>query len=264
MFPVLFAWGPLQLRTITLFIIMSILATAFLFWRKGREEHYQEEDVFDVFLWSSFWGFIWARIGYIILQFPHFGLSPLKWIDVFGEPGVSLTVGLVAASVFMYRSAHGRKWDAFEILDFWSIALTNGLAWLALGWWFDGVAFGTATNLPWGMVFPGVFERHHPNQLYLVLLYVLLFIYLSKVEYRYRMFSWYRGGKNTAQTGFLVSLFLIIVSVFYLGLSFITPSTWTLSFLRLDQVVAVAGLISGAVLLYQRSGRTIWRPRFHR
>lgn len=259
MWPLLFAWGPLQLKTISVSVTVAVFATAFLFWRKGREEHYNEMDIFDVFLWSVMGGLLWGRVGYVVMHFGDFGLAPLRWLDVVHFPGLSLTIGLIGASLMMYRAAQGRRWDAFEMLDFWSIAMANGLAWLSLGWWFDGSAFGVQTNLPWGMSFPGVFDRHHPNQLYLAIVYVLLFWYLSKVEYRYRTFSWYRAGRNTAQTGFLISMFVIIVSAVHIGLSFITPTALVVMGVRVDLVAAVAGLIVGLAMLFHRSGRTLWR-----
>lgn len=260
MWPVLFQWGQFELRTTSIFLMLALFTSGFVMWRKCREEHYLEDELFDGFLLAVVVGLITARIGFIFLRFELFGFDPIKWLDIWGSPGLETVLGLLAATWYIYRFARKHKWDAFEILDFWSIAVCAGMVFVSIGLFFNGTGFGVQTTLPWGMVFPGVFAKHHPLQLYQTLFFALLGFYLVRIEYKYRMFAWYRAGKNTAQTGFLVSVGILIASIWHLGMSFISLG-YVIAGVRVDQVVAASGVVLGIVLLYRRSGRTLGLSR---
>src|SRR5476649_2015478 len=203
MFPVLFSIHPVTIYTISVFLVLAFLVSGYVFWRKGREEHYQEEELFDAFLLTTVWGIIWARIGFILLNFSHFQLAPIKWLDVFSYPGTYPLLGLAMGIWFLYQRAKKQKWDENEILDFAVLAISAGLVIVSIGSFFDGSGIGNPTSLPWGVTFPAVFDSRHPTQLYGALFYLLVFVFLNWLEPRYRMFEWYRNKKHSAQTGFL-------------------------------------------------------------
>lgn len=253
MFPILFQLGPVMIRTLNVIMVIAFIATAFIFWRKTREEHYEEAMVFDGYLLSILFGLILSRIIFIILRFEHFGENALHWFDIFGHPGFSVYALAIGATYYLYRYAVKKKWDAFEILDFWSMALSLGLSLMWLGFFFEGTAFGKPTALPWGITFPGVFEKHHPAQLYLAFFYFCLYLYLAWVEYRYRTFNWYRQGKNTAHTGFLISVFLLVTGVFSFGLSWLMLPSFSLMGINGETIVSALAGVSGGFLLYSRS-----------
>jgi len=257
MLPILFSLGPVTFRTFTLFLILAFLGVAFLFWRKGREEHYEESQLFDGFLLATLFGFFMGRIGFIVLQFGSFGLNILSWLDIWSRPGFNMLVAILAASVYLYRYAHNQRWDEFEITDFWVQAVSFGLGLIWLGLLFDGSSFGYATTMPWGVVFPGVFEKHQPTQLFMAVFFFAQFAYLAWVEYRYRTFSWYRSGKNTAQTGFLTSMFVLFTGLFSFILSFFMPGQLVLQGTAIDSLVYAVMAILGGLLLFHRSGRTL-------
>lgn len=261
MFPVLFAAGPFQFRTFSFFLMLGFLITAFLFWKKGREEHYPEIQLFDGFLLATMLGIVAGRIGYVLSQLSTFGFSVFKWIDIFNYPGINGAIGLVAASIYLYQYAKANKWDAFEILDFWVLSLAGGLAVGYVGLFFDGSAFGTPTQLPWGFTFPGLQEPHHPTQIYFAIFFFIVSWYLAKLEYKYRTFEWYRAGKKTAQTGFLVSLFLIVTTAFFLLMTWFKPPVFSFFGVNGDRIAAIAGLLFGGWLLFTRSGRTLLKPK---
>lgn len=261
MFPILFAIGPFQLRTLSFFLVLSFLTTAFLFWKKGREEHYPEIQLFDGFLMATMVGLLMGRVGYVLSQLGTLGFSVFKWVDVFNYPGISGAIGVLAASLYLYRYANKNKWDAFEILDFWVLSLAGGLAIGYVGLFFDGSAFGLPTALPWGITFPGVQEPHHPAQLYFAVFFFILSWYLARAEYKYRTFEWYRAGKKTAQTGFLISVFLIAAAAFFLIMTWFKPPVFAWYGVNGDRVLSLIGLIYGSLLLLNRSGRSFWRHK---
>lgn len=258
MFPILFSLGQIQLRTETLFFILAFLVSAFIFWKKGREEHYSETQLFDGFLLAVVFGFLVSRVGYIVVNFPQFEWNVIRWLDVFAYPGSHLVLGLLGSTLYIAWFAQKKKWDVFEILDFWVLATALSAVLRYFGYFFDGTVFGNVTNLPWGIIFPGVFEKRHPLQLYFAIFYLLLFVLLSRAEYRYRTYEWYRAGKKTAQTGFLISVFIIGSSFFSFLMSFLQPADFSWGGIVWDPWIYMAVAIFGVILLIKRSGRELF------
>jgi phosphatidylglycerol:prolipoprotein diacylglycerol transferase len=255
MYPTLLDFGPLLIKTQSLFNALAFLTTAFVFWRKTKEEHYSQDQAFDAFLLSSMVGLMTGRIGFVITHFSILGLNLWKWLDVVSHPGSSVLFGLLGASLYLYRHSGKQKWDQFEILDFWFLAVSAGLVLTSLGNFFAGVGFGHQTNLPWGMVFSGVVEKHHPAQIYAMLFFLGLYIYLNWVEYHYRTFLWYRAGKKTAQTGFLTSVFLLAVGGYLVVSQLFMPVQLSWWGVNLDLATYLLLMITGGLMLYLKSGR---------
>ncbi|NCO12637.1 prolipoprotein diacylglyceryl transferase [Candidatus Pacearchaeota archaeon] len=255
MWPVIFSLGNFELRTLTVFTVLSLFSAGFVFWKRGREEHYSEMDLFDGFLLSLLIGFFFGRLAYIFFNIEQLGINLIKWLDIFSYPGVNSIIMFTIAGIYLYRFALKKNWDVFEVLDFSVGAFSISQFFLWFGLFLDGSSFGVKTDLPVGMIFPGLFEKHHPIQLYYMIFYLALFTYLSRVEYNYRTFSWYRFGKKTAQTGFLTSMFFIFSGLFSLIVNFFSLPALVVNGIRLDFFLSIFGLIFGLFLLGLRSGR---------
>lgn len=257
MFPELFSIGSFSLRTLSIVLLLAFFLGAFVLWRKAREEHYPEDQVFDMFLVSSLLGVIGARAGYILFNFNQFGFSLVKWLDTISNAGFNGIIGIFVAGAYIYKYAQRKKWDSFEIIDFWMISISLMLALVYFGQFLDGSGAGYPTGLPIGVVFPGLFEPVHPVQLYHSIFFLILYFYLSKVELEYRNFQWYRSGKKSAQTGFLLSMSLLSGGLFFFIVSFLKPAIIEIWGTNIDQLLALFIFISGALLLYHRSGRPL-------
>jgi phosphatidylglycerol:prolipoprotein diacylglycerol transferase len=258
MLPILFALGAVKIYTESVFLAVAFLMMGYVFWRRGREEHYAEDELFDGLLLALVWGVIWSRIGFILLHLDVFGLSLGKWFDVAFAPGFLPLAGVIAGAWFLFRYAKKQKWNAFEILDFAALAVTMAFAIVWLGAFFGGTNFGYNTTLPWGITFPQVFDKRHPTQIYGFALYTVLFFYLSWVEGKYRTYEWYRDKKHSAQTGFLFCVFLIAYGLFGLLLGSLMPPQMVVFGVSLDLPLRGLILVYGCLQLYLRTGRTLF------
>ncbi len=250
-------WGRAGLSW--LLVLVGGLGGLYFFWSKAQEESFDLWAAFDGIWLATIGGLLGARLGYVVLHPREFGLSIEKILNLWSYPGMWATSGLLVAVYAMYRFALDTKRDAWEVWDFFSILV----AWF-LGWWWlsrlvVGVAAGTSTTLPWGMIFPNRLELAHPVQLYAGVGYLLLFGYLWWSEPRYRFFFWYRSKKRTARPGFLSAVFLIASSLLQFGLSFVQPVFFLLpGGFELNQVLGFLLFLTGCVLLYLRSGRSFF------
>lgn len=258
MLPTLINIGSFHLQTLSVFQAIAFFACALVFWRRAKEESYLEAKVFDGFLLSFIVGWLSGRAGHIIFSWDKFGFDVLRWLNVVHFPGSHLYFAIVGATVCLYFYAKKQRWDEFEILDWWAQALVMGLFWLNLGFLFAGIRFGHTTGLPWGIVFPGVFEPRHPLQLYFVIFHLILFKCLDWLEFNYRSFEWYRSGKKTARTGFLFITFIISYSFFSLLMGFIQPAQLLLGEVALDGLVYLLFTLIGLYLLFVRANRLLF------
>jgi phosphatidylglycerol:prolipoprotein diacylglycerol transferase len=257
MYPTLINFGSVTISTNSVFGLLAFLTTAFVYWRKTREEHYHQDQAFDAFLLASVMGLLVGRLGFVLFNFGELGKNVWNWFDVINHPGSLELFSLLGASLFFYRYSGKKKWDQFEVLDFWFLAISAGMVFKQLGSFFAGTGFGYETQLPWGMIFPGVFTKHHPAQLYATLFFLGLYIYLYWAEYHYRTFLWYRAGKKTARTGFLTCVFLIATGLFMLLMQLVRPAQLEINQIGLDYIVYGAMTLIGGVMMYVKSGRSI-------
>ncbi len=247
------------LRSLALgpFLVLAYLVGAYLFWKKGKEEYYDEHQLFDVLIASSFWGLVAARLGFIAANFSNFGLDILKWFSLITYPGYVGFVGLIVGAIILFKSAEKRKWDAFEVADFGAIGMSFSAAIISLGTFVNGSAFGNPTSLPIGLSFPGVFDKRHPTQLYAMVLYFLLFILLWKLERVYRTFLWYRENRRTAQSGFVFAVFCIGFGIITASMIIVQPASIHIFSVPIDPIIGVSSAFTGLFSLFIRSGRTL-------
>lgn len=254
MLPILFSFGPISIRSFYVFSLLAFFLAGFVFWRKGKEEYYDENVLFDGFILTMIFTLLSSRLGYILMHLPDLGSSVVSWFDLMSHPGLNGLFGGIGGTLFLYRYAIKQKWDAFEVLDFWATCLSICLGVIWLGLFFDGTGFGFATSLPWGVIFPEVFEKHHPVQIYASFFYFVLYFYLLKLEYQYRTFSWYINKRKNAQTGFIFSIFLISLGLIELALAFLTPSELIIQGINLDWAIAMLTSLFGVLILLSRAG----------
>ncbi len=253
MWQTLFSWGPLTLRTFNIFLVVAFCLTAFLFWRRGREEHYQEDQLFDGFLVSFLFGLLAARAAYVLGNLSQIGTNIGAWFDLMGRPGLIGPVGFFVAAVMLFRFASRNKFDAYEILDMWSSAAALGMAVIMWGTFFHDSGWGL--TLPSMMQFIPNFSLRFPLWLLSGILFGGLYIMLVRLEFRYRLINWYRNGHSVAQTGFLTAFGLIYSSLSLLVLTFLGLHLLPMGQIWAERGVYFIGALVGALILLSRSYR---------
>jgi len=244
-----FAFGP--------FLVIGFLVSLFVIWKRGREEYYDQDQLIDLVIRAGLWGVVAARLGFIVSHFSQFGFDVLKWFSLFQYPGYIGVIAVIVGLLYVLFSAKRLHWDEYEVADFSSTGLSLAMVFFYLGMFFNGSGFGFPTNLPVGIMFPGVFDKRHPTQLYAVVLYLILFFILWKLESVYRTFLWYRSNRRTAQSGFILAVFCIGYGTIGVLLSFFQPSFFSIGAVSSEAVIRAALMLFGFALLFKRSGRAI-------
>lgn len=238
----------LRVGFIFVWTILTLVFSGFVLWRKLKRERIDFEDkIIDRALLSVFLGLLAGRIIYIVFHFSTFGFSLVKWLSVGALPGI-IDVAAISVGLLIFWLSLGKEWkDPMEVLDYTSIGLAFLLFFTSLGnILLQALTFSLANILGSSVILPTFDLQTFLSPVILSTSYLILFIFLSRVEKKYRTFLWYRSKRRSAQTGFVTAAFLIGYGLFGLVLG-----------INIESLLKLLVIIAGIVLLYVRSGRML-------
>lgn len=181
--------------TLSAFVFLAFLWSAFVFYKKSVEYHENEDVIFNAILLMGILSFVFARGWYVASNLSWF---VGHWIRVFfmkeypGMSGWGVVVGVLVAVLFLVRKT---KKDLYKLLDLASLGLSAGIP----------IVFAAKGALVTeSVVVFGLFSA----ELAKGLLLALWFFFLWWAEGEYRTFEWYRFRKTQARTGFVTGVFM--------------------------------------------------------
>ncbi len=171
--PVLLHLGPLKIRWYGLMYVVGFMASYFLVKKQIRDFKFDPlvahfENLNIVLIIAIIIG---GRLGYVLFyNLPYYLDNPLE-IPATWSGGMSFhgaTVALIIAGFIFCRL---KKISFWKTADIYVVTVPIGLGLGRIGNFINGELFGRATDLPWGMIFPGGGPViRHPSQLYEVIL----------------------------------------------------------------------------------------------
>lgn len=200
--------------------------------------------LFDVVIVGLIAGVIFARLFYVVF-YPgdKYLKNPLEIFQIH-DGGLAIYGGLIGAVVFGSLTAKLRKLKVAAVLDIASLGFLIGQAVGRWGNFINQEAFGSATDLPWGMYSDNtarvVDGNVHPCFLYESLLCILGFVLLHFFTRKFRRYD--------GQTFLLYIVWYGFCRFFIEGLrtdSLMIPGVN----LRVSQVIAAVCVIVGVILL---------------
>ena len=200
--------------------------------------------LFDVVIVGLIAGVVFARLFYVVF-YPgdKYRENPMEIFQIH-DGGLAIYGGLIGAVVFGGLMAKIRKMKVAAVLDIASLGFLIGQGIGRWGNFINQEAFGSATDLPWGMHSDNtalvVDGNVHPCFLYESLLCLLGFVLLHFFTRKLRRYD--------GQTFLLYIVWYGACRFFIEGLrtdSLIIPGTG----LRVSQVIAAACVVAGIILL---------------
>lgn len=251
--PLLVQLGPVPIYSFGVMLVIGILLSMYVVWKKIGEYHIESDDFFDLSFLVLIWGVVGARAAYILEHFDQFGLSVVKWLWLTNYSGMAIWGGLVAGLITVLLWTKSRDYKVIEVLDLFVIGLSLGQAVGRVGSFLDGSSVGKAAN--WGIMMAGSGEKLIPIQLFEALGYLLLFLWLWYAERKYRMFEWYRAGKSAARSGFLLFCYLFFAGVIWAASSLFRAEVWYVGVVNLYFVFGLIMMLTGVLGIVVRSGK---------
>jgi phosphatidylglycerol---prolipoprotein diacylglyceryl transferase len=235
MLPVLFSVFGFDVQSYGVSKGVAALVAAFLLGRAFERLALSRDLAYSLVMWATIWGFVGAKIYYLLEQLPNFDVHHLGGMGFTWYGGL---IGGVVAALIMVRR-HQLPLGVVAGAAAVPLTIAYGIGRLGCLLSGDGT-YGRPTSLPWGMTFPnGVVPTDvpvHPTPLYEALAAIVIAAALWALGRRWNppaVFGAYLALSGISR--FLVE-FLRINEPALLGLT--QPQLW-----------AMVSLITGVVLI---------------
>ena len=260
MFPVIASFGPFTISSLGLMMALAFLVGSFEIWKKSKEEHYEDDDIFDIIFLTFFGGLISGRLFHIMFHFSDFGFDLSKWLNL-GYSNQISWLGFLFGLMYVLFLIHKRKkFNYFEFLDLSVFGMVLVHILIRIGQFLDGSYLGSVTSLPVGLIFPGETVARYPIQLFEVVILIGLFFYLKWLSSHYRLFSWYQDSRGKAHSGFLWLSYMVVVCVMFILFDFISERDVVLWIISIRQVIASLMLTVVLIMFWIRAGNKVELP----
>lgn len=231
----IYTWGAAVASGLIISISLLLLA--------ARKQGFAVENIMDLILISLIFGFLGARIGYVISQWPYYFAHPADIFKIW-QGGLGFVPGFIAATLACAYYIKLKNLNFAKIADLFApyLALAYGIS--RIGCFLIHDHLGKVTKMPWGIAING--KGYHDAGLYGIVNGLTLFIFLIIMR-RFIKPASPAGGNDglLAAVGLLYySIVRFIIELFQTGphLAGITYTGWIVFFLGLWSLLFIIEL----------------------
>ena len=194
--PVMFNIGGFELRYYGLMWAITFLLGERFFTGYARREGFGGQIIETGFIWIVLGAILGARIGHCLFyEFDYYIVRPWAILTEFRNGGMASHGSALGMLFGMWMTARKHKMPYVWWLDRIMIPVTIGGALVRLGNLMNSEIVGKVTDVPWAFQFvrlhPGMpiesIPAQHPAQLYEALCYIITFVILCVMYYKYDM-----------------------------------------------------------------------------
>jgi len=236
--PVAFKIFGIEVMWYGVLISMGVLIGTILALRETKRVGVKEDDFIDLLLFAIPSAIIGARIYYVVFNWDYYGRN-LEQILNFRGGGLAIHGAIIAATIVGIIFTKKRGLNFWQIADIASPSLILGQAIGRWGNFINQEAYGTPTDLPWGIMVNGV--KVHPTFLYESLGNFIIFIILL----------WYRRKKQRV-SGEVFLLYIMLYSLVRFFVEGLRIDSLMLGPVRVAQLVSLCAIIIGIYLFNKR------------
>ena len=192
--PVMVSIGGFEIRYYSLMWAAALFVGAWIFGYFCKKEGRPQALADSAFLYIALGTMIGARVGHCLFYEPeYYLLKPWAIITEFRNGGMASHGSALGMLFGMWMTARKHKMPYVWWLDRIMIPVAIGGALVRLGNLMNSEIVGRATDVPWGFKFvrlyPNIGEAmippQHPAQLYEAICYVITFVILCVMYYKF-------------------------------------------------------------------------------
>jgi phosphatidylglycerol:prolipoprotein diacylglycerol transferase len=189
--------GPITTHWYGIFMALALAAGLLVSLHIAKWYNVGKEAVCDLFFYLVIFGFLGARIFYILYNPAYFWQHPLDIVKIW-QGGIAIHGALVFGALTVWWFAKKHRADVWKLAAIFTPGIALGQAIGRWGNYFNQEVFGRPTNLPWGIPIDAInrppgfenFQFFHPTFLYesignLIIFGVLLwlhYIFIKKLQ----------------------------------------------------------------------------------
>ncbi len=186
--------GGVDLGLPSFFFLLTLgfmLSTPILL-KESNRSGVSAKSILDISLWGAAAVLFGGRLGHVLLTRPRYFLEyPDRIFDIW-HGGLNLMGAAVAGALFLVLWLRRHPLKFWRVADIFAPALSFCLIFFGVGCLSAGCFYGKPIDYPWGMEWPWAVVFYggqvpdilrgiglHPTQLYLSMLHIVLFLFLS-------------------------------------------------------------------------------------
>lgn len=233
--PVLFSIVGFDIQTYGVSKAAAAVVGAIILGRAFKRRGLAKDDAHTLVLWATVWGFVGAKIYYLLENLPHLMLHDL------GGMGFTWYGGLIGGTVSALVVIRRRHLPATAVADAAMVPLSVAYAIGRVGCWLSGDGtYGKPTTMPWGMpVTSGVAPTDvavHPTPLYEAVGALIIAAVL-----------WGLGRQHLPRLS-LVAVYLILSGIARFGVEYLRLNETAWAGLTQPQLWSIASVAAGVAL----------------
>lgn len=192
--PVMFSIGGFELRYYGLMWAITFLLGERFFTNYARREGFGMQIIETGFIWIVLGAILGARVGHCLFyEFDYYITKPWAIITEFRNGGMASHGSALGMLFGMWMTARKHKMSYVWWLDRIMIPVTIGGALVRLGNLMNSEIVGRVTDVPWAFQFVRLHPNmpiesipaQHPAQLYEALCYIITFVILCVMYYKF-------------------------------------------------------------------------------
>ncbi|MFO7883031.1 MAG: prolipoprotein diacylglyceryl transferase [Kosmotogaceae bacterium] len=258
--PIIFAFGPFEIRWYGVFIALGIVISYLIGRKFAIREGIDEDHIIELVFLGIVFGIIGARLYYVLFNLSYYLKNPLEIMKIWSG-GLAIHGAIFFALLVGFVYVRLRKKANMKFLQMTDIFTAMLPFAQALGRWGNFMnyeAYGKPTELPWKMFVPlanrmpgySQYEYFHPTFLYESLWDFMVFGVL--------LWFFMKGRKNYGE---VTGLYMIIYSIGRFFIEGLRLDSLYIGELRTAQVVSVILIIAGLTIfiLARSKGQSVKR-----
>lgn len=219
-------------------ITAAVALGAFLAIGEAKRVGVDENDFIDLLLFAIPAAIIGARAHYVIFSWDNYKDNLAEIFNLRGG-GLAIHGAVIAAVITAVIFTRIRGLDFWQMADIAAPSLILGQAIGRWGNYINQEAYGTPTDLPWGIMVNGV--KVHPTFLYESIGNLLVFLFLI----------WYRK-KKVKVTGEVFLLYIVLYSAVRYFVEGLRIDSLMLGPIRVAQLISVLSIVIGLIYFFIR------------
>ena len=124
--PVMISIFGLEVRWYSFLLLLAIGLGLYLLMKEGKRYEYSKDFIFNLAFWMIIFGFIGARIYYVIFNYKYYLNDPISILKVWGC-GLAIPGGLLAAFITLVLYCREYNTRIFKMTDMITIPLLLGV-----------------------------------------------------------------------------------------------------------------------------------------
>lgn len=240
--PVAFEIFGISIRWYGILISIGFLVGTYLAVREAKKVGVDEEKLIDLLIFVLPAAIIGARLYYVIFSWDYYKGNLLKIINIRGG-GLAIHGGIIAAVLVAIVFCKKKNMNFWQIADITAPSIILGQAIGRWGNYINQEAYGTPTDLPWGIMVNG--QKVHPTFLYESIWDFLVFLFLL----------WYRKNKVEVK-GEVFLLYAILYSIGRFFIEGLRIDSLMLGPIRIAQLISLVLIsVSIAIFIFRRRSK---------